>query len=1202
MGNSTVCPRPQVAARSGQLIRPCATSELEPLLLHFDVNKTVLFSDAANLKTIEDGIREGISEMCWGTVEEEDGKVGKWLWTKTEPACDPPSQFAGRNLLNYAQYCKKAVKNKNLSKAAIKSWELVDDDARVKMHKLLKSSLSRLELPSEVLHTEAAQAAGLKATTLVMLPALFTLVALLQRVGRSFGVLFRSFGEDHKKIETEWNAFCEMKHPVFSHLLEGIGPLDGSIAGLPDRRIQSIHTIYRDASGPLLILDSFTNGPAGVQSWDMWAKQKPKPEEDTRGGRAFVEAQLRADSVDGMQNIAAWMRSHTLAQKTAAIKDDWAWWFWNGQNADAGKLLTVMDPKENEVGVKQLFFDDNVEHDDARIVDCRTASGDVVPLKQAQKELLVKVNPVEVLLDEDLFLKMLQRSHGEHCNQGFVLAFEQFCKYTQQEVDNGDLGGASLHQCWCLPDNCNGRLSGDIFDDPNLLSWVFGYAQLMPRSHFASETFHLRNDRSWANMNLSIEMGGEGTTITRLFGIAIQAMLERALSKMQFTGNSAQNTVMQCHSALGCMAMSMQLQRRLSISALEVAELLPKELHNAWDLLVSSMALQRAHLLQRSSGGAKSELCYFVQGIQSFLAAHRIDSLDANVEGLPGLETLLTDPWWAQPLYMLAEGWPKRYISLLEGRCSTLVMQNGESFLHIAAAAGHVPVFQLLNSFAPEYRQMVALPNDDMRWTPLHIAAKNGNSLLCSYMLEDKAILCSEDVNGCWPVHVALQHGHYQTARYLTDQWQLHRGAGQGQLQALSMEVLEKKALRFMRQEGQPVMTEEEFIDMVNSSFPELRYFQQGDATEMKRESCGLLAVYWIVSDQYDKFVRNQAKEACLSKASWLKLQQWVLSVVRLKESPRMVWTMLVFVAIMSVGKIKGLRMAFTPDSEEFNEALIKLLEEFPEALPSYARLDASSQQLIISCLVASDFNFGQFLQAENLPANMVTVKNISKGEGSILGFFLFKLFAAMCGILGMKSMEGSLFMNEQMFKNFKVGLDVLNHLQYERPQQVYHRFLAERAKSQGLSFDPQSMESRAVARLACMSRAFDHSVGSEVLSVFRSLEDVDRKQLAEFLDADGINVRPAFLLYNAPQMLENGRKNPKVGLRRAVRMLLNVYLRCAKEYSASSDAVVTVIVEDLAALAQKCKDPEVFLVTEFDISRSAGEKGKTQAVLSLKN
>merc|ERR1711971_629641 len=106
---------------------------------------------------------------------------------------------------------------------------------------------------------------------------------------------------------------------------------------------------------------------------------------------------------------------------------------------------------------------------------------------------------------------------------------------------------------------------------------------------------------------------------------------------------------------------------------------------------------------------------------------------------------------------------------------------------------------------------------------------------------------------------------------------------------------------------------------------------------------------------------------------------------------------------------------------------------------------DKDSQRIIQSSLMASEFNFGQFLQAENLPANLSVVKGLSKGDGSgsVLGFFLFKIFAAMCGILGMKSLEGSIFMTDKMYTNFKMGLDVLHHLDTEDAVQVYDRFLA---------------------------------------------------------------------------------------------------------------------------------------------------------------
>ena len=70
-------------------------------------------------------------------------------------------------------------------------------------------------------------------------------------------------------------------------------------------------------------------------------------------------------------------------------------------------------------------------------------------------------------------------------------------------------------------------------------------------------------------------------------------------------------------------------------------------------------------------------------------------------------------------------------------------------------------------------------------------------------------------------------------------------------------------------------------------------------------------------------------------------------------------------------------------------------------------------QHMILSALKA-EFNFGQFLQGENLPGALVIVKEML-AEKRLLQFYLFRIFAAMCGILGVKNLEGSLFMHEQV-------------------------------------------------------------------------------------------------------------------------------------------------------------------------------------------
>lgn len=463
--------------------------------------------------------------------------------------------------------------------------------------------------------------------------------------------------------------------------------------------------------------------------------------------------------------------------------------------------------------------------------------------------------------------------------------------------------------------------------------------------------------------------------------------------------------------------------------------------------------------------------------------------------------------------------------------------------------------------------------------------------MLCKLMLEHKAALDVEDTERRWPMHLAMQKGHFATARLLADHFNEKKQATQNSCQALEKLVADVQSR---------AITEAAFLKAVEDLFVEIRYFDTSDTVEKKRELCALLAVYWIVSDQYDLFVRSQKSDACMSKQSWQKLQEWSRGAMRLSENSTTVRTMFVFVAIMSVGKIKSFRAAFSPECQDPGDSLHQVLQKMPFVLPSFLMLDKSAQQMILSSLVAGEFNFGQFLQAENVPASLSVVKDISQG-GVLLGFFLFKIFVAMCGILGMKSLEGSLFMTETMFSNFKVGLDVLDNLNSESSGQVYNRFLAARATAQGIDFQADDNECRAIVRLACMLRTFDRPGGEEVVAAFRDLDPAVRKRLIFYLSADGINVRPAFLLFNAPNMLTNARQNKHLNMKLALQMLLHVYETAANEYQGSKVPVVVLMVDELAAATAKCVDADMYLLTAFEIVRAAGVKGDTQGAVALK-
>jgi len=389
--------------------------ELAPLLIHFDINKTTIHSDKIQDKAIEQGIREGIADLFWGYVSKEGDKL-TWEWMKNKPCCNPPS--SPRKVLSYSDFCKEAVPDKKARKDAISMFTLVDEETRQDMEKLVKVTLKRMQLPHEVRQTHAAEQAGLNGGTVLMCPSVFHFIAALQRSKRKFAVLFRSFGTDHETIMKEWNAFCEMRHPLYSNLLQGIGALDGSVPGIPDRRIHRLHTMYRDSQGPVLILNILTNG-ARDNTWDSWAKANPKPKTDTRNGRDFLHQVLQASTIEGLANVEQWMRTHLQAQRTSGIKDDWAWWRWHDEQAVAGKLLTVFSGTEDEM--KQMFFDDNIGFTDARIVDVRDVNGAQVAFAQAVNKVISKVNPVEALLDDEYFLRKLQTCHGEHLDAGVSL-------------------------------------------------------------------------------------------------------------------------------------------------------------------------------------------------------------------------------------------------------------------------------------------------------------------------------------------------------------------------------------------------------------------------------------------------------------------------------------------------------------------------------------------------------------------------------------------------------------------------------------------------------------------------------------------------------------------------------------------------------------------------------------------------------------
>jgi len=406
---------------------PPSTHHARPLVLHFDVNKTVILTDSMDSKSMDVCVREAISDLFWGQGS-ADNQSWEWLGPGTVGSSKPANSPA--LCMTYHDFCKKTIKDKDTRKVAVRNFSKADEDGQRSMEKMAHQALTIMEIPEDLRDDKSVAQVGLMNGRYLILPALFKLIAALVQHRIKFSLIFRSFGKDHEKIRTEWNAFCERKHPVFSYLLEGVGALNGSEPGVPDKRLERIHTMYRDKKGALLALDTMTNGPESA-TWDSWVKQKPKPQEDTRNGRDFF-MQSGATCVDGLPAIQKYFEQQLEAEATAAIKDDWAWWTWHDEACDTGKLVVTMDTAD------VIFFDDNIGLSKSHIVDVRSAAGSFLEGDTAQK-LLVKVNPVEALLNDDFFIEEVSRKLSWP-DFSYQLRQEAFFSKELQIADAGHVG------------------------------------------------------------------------------------------------------------------------------------------------------------------------------------------------------------------------------------------------------------------------------------------------------------------------------------------------------------------------------------------------------------------------------------------------------------------------------------------------------------------------------------------------------------------------------------------------------------------------------------------------------------------------------------------------------------------------------------------------------------------------------------------
>ena len=377
------------------------------LIINMDINRTIIFQDKAKGSSLESSIKLSITQEIWGKIEKE---TNKWILFSDKISLEPPNNDS--ELITYFDYLKKINKTKTAK-------EIQDDNERSNVNLKIKKEWEKIcdkffdkGEPGESLYPkfiEIMNSQKISEKDIIniekdknfkdlyennfrfIFPSLFHLMIELQKKGRIFIIIFRTFGKDFNDLSLEFNSFCEGKHPLYENIY-----FDGSHNSFDHRIIKettgSFHRILNDDVNNIYLVIGEYDHP-----------ELNTPEE-------LYKYYNKNKIIKGGKNIFEYINNFSDNKKNNSffISDDFLAWFKHDRKKEYGKPI-FFDPNNKKYHI--IFFDDNVANKPTSIVDCKNIiDGKTLDNKDIIGKYLIKVDPVEAAINKNYFINKINEA------------------------------------------------------------------------------------------------------------------------------------------------------------------------------------------------------------------------------------------------------------------------------------------------------------------------------------------------------------------------------------------------------------------------------------------------------------------------------------------------------------------------------------------------------------------------------------------------------------------------------------------------------------------------------------------------------------------------------------------------------------------------------------------------------------------------
>lgn len=349
------------------------------IVLHMDINRTIIQTDPAGGKTLDDVLNSNVAARVFGRNNAGTFEVTGSGFDSVE---SPPGAMTYGDFVDaVVQIPSEMTSGSAEEKREI--WKGVSASRRRLLHSFTHSTSVGAEFAHHVDVQRDALAETL-ARGMHIVPSFFNLVNRLSDLEWPFVLIFRTFGNDITKVLDEWNTFLQG-----DHLVRPSGPI---LAGMRDR-VPQCGALFRCEQGMAI-------------AWNRNVAVPPPPP-GVDAAVLLPEEYLRSVEGGNAHAVSFHQLYDELMSKTQqgggvlGLIDYYHYWSQHAEHRSAGKCFPVDTSPEAPF---QVFFDDNIFiGDPSSIVDLRCATSGLPLSIDLEDNYCCHVLPYFAITDGDYF-------------------------------------------------------------------------------------------------------------------------------------------------------------------------------------------------------------------------------------------------------------------------------------------------------------------------------------------------------------------------------------------------------------------------------------------------------------------------------------------------------------------------------------------------------------------------------------------------------------------------------------------------------------------------------------------------------------------------------------------------------------------------------------------------------------------------------